>query len=87
MLLLSFAGFLRFDELVQIGACNVKILKEIEIPQSKCDIYQDGDYVVIKHVGRELCIAGAVERFLYISKVELSEYLFRAITIKNKHEN
>ena len=48
--LISFAGFLRFDELVNIRCCDVQLATEmatIKIPRSKTDQLRKGDEVVI----------------------------------------
>ena len=56
--LISFAAFLRFDELASLRCNDVKIKEdhaEIRICVSKTDQYRDGDSVVIARTGASTC--------------------------------
>ena len=65
--LISYAGFLRFDELVQIKAQEIHIYDNymtISIPRSKTDQLRSGKEVVIARTASQLCPVKAVESYL-----------------------
>ena len=58
LLLLGYAGCLRFNELAQIRASNLKFSNshlEILIESSKTDIYRQGHTVVIARTNNDTC--------------------------------
>ena len=64
--LLSYAGFLHFDELVQIKAQEIQITDSfmiVSIPRSKTDQLRSGKEVVIARTGSQLCPVKALERY------------------------
>ena len=57
--LLAFAGFLHFNELVNIRCCDVSIgvdMLKIRIPKSKTDQLRKGDEVVIARTSASKCL-------------------------------
>ena len=82
--LLSFAGFLRFDEAIHIRACDVELtptMAKISIPFSKTDQYRQGNEVLIARTHSETCPVSMLER--YMSRTESNPtselFLFRGI--------
>ena len=82
--LLAFAGFLCFDELVQLRPCDIEIEKmaKLTIRRSKTDQLRKGDEVLIARTGSLTCPVVMLER--YMAKASISAcsklFLFRAIT-------
>jgi len=83
--LISFAGFLRFDELVNIRCCDVQLATEmatIKIPRSKTDQLRKGDEVVIARTSSATCLVSMLQ--LYMDKAKLQQsshaFLFRPIS-------
>ena len=83
--LLAFAGFLRFDELVQLRPCDVEIdgsMAKLKIRRSKTDQLRKGDEVLIARTGSHTCPVAMLEK--YMAKAGLSASsnlcLFRAIS-------
>ena len=63
--LLAFAGFLHFDELVQLRPCDVEIdgsMAKLRIRQSKTDQLRKGDEVLIARTGSHTCQVAMLER-------------------------
>ena len=86
--LLSYAGFLRFDELVQIKAQEIQITDSfmiVSIPRSKTDQLRSGKEVVIARTGSQLCPVKALERYLLQASIFPSDdqAIFRPI-VKTK---
>ena len=89
--LLAFAGFLRFDELVNIRCCDLvldqKMLK-IHIPRSKTDQLRKGDEVLIARLEASTCPVRMLERYISGANIKLDSgaFLFRQITKSKKGE-
>ena len=65
--LISYAGFLRFDELIQIKAQEIQIYPNsavISIPRSKTDQLRNGAEVVITRTGSQLCPVRSLEKYM-----------------------
>ena len=82
--LLSYAGFLRFDELVQIKAQEIHMSDNhitISIPRSKTDQLRGGKEVVIVRTASQLCPVKALEKYLSRAGIAPSdnEAIFRPI--------
>ncbi|XP_065916352.1 integrase/recombinase xerD homolog isoform X1 [Dysidea avara] len=82
--LLSFAGFLRFSELVNIRPCDISVYEEyivLHIPHSKGDQLRKGEEVVIARCGSATCPVSKLEE--YIRRTQISwrdqRFLFRPI--------
>ena len=60
---------------------------EIHLPESKGDVYREGDYVVIATSSTDLCPVESVEMNLALTRItHPSDYLFRAITKTKTHQ-
>ena len=89
--LLAFAGFLRFDELVNIRCCDLILDQEmlkIHIPRSKTDQLRKGDEVLIARSEAFTCPVRMLERYIRMANIKLdsSGFLFRQITKTKKGE-
>jgi integrase len=84
MILLSFSGFLRFNELSQLRGNDV-IVKDcyliIKIRKSKTDRYRDGDDVLILKGVSSACPYTMFLRYVDLEDVDLSSdmFLFRSL--------
>ena len=85
MMVVAFAGFLRFDELINIKCNDVVFYNSymsIFIEKSKCDQYRDGRDVLIAKSNSTMCPVKTFEN--YISKCNLDmnsdSFVFRAVT-------
>jgi integrase len=80
LLLLGYAGFLRFNELAQIRASNLKFSHlEILIERSKTDIYRQGHTVVIARTNNDTCPVAMYEKYLLKADIALDsdDFIFR----------
>lgn len=80
--LISFAAFLRFDELASLRCNDVKIKEdhaEIRIRVSKTDQYRDGDSVVIARTGSSTCPVQMLGRYMSMADIDKDSenFLFR----------
>ena len=82
--LLSYAGFLRVSELLNLKLCDVNIVDthmSIFIEKSKTDIYRDGNWLIISRTSTKLCPVLNLERYIKYANFDGSDfYLFRNIT-------
>lgn len=90
MFSLAFAGFLRFNELVNIRFADLTFsdsIVQIFIPKSKTDIFRQGHKLLIARTGKETCPVVCLENHIRISKIaNKEEFLFRALQYKKgKH--
>ena len=64
---MSFAAFLRFDELVHIRAVDVKLNRDfmsIHIARSKTDQLRKGDEVVVARTNSKLCPVNMMQKYM-----------------------
>ncbi|XP_052098129.1 sacsin-like [Mytilus californianus] len=85
LVLLSYAGFLRYSELSHLKAPNLRFYDshvEITIVSSKTDVYRQGNLVVIAKTNSDLCPVAMLKRYLKAANISLSsdEFIFRAIS-------
>ena len=85
LLLLGYAGFLRFNELAQIRASNLKISDShlvILIERSKTDIYRQGHTVVITRTNNDTCPVVMFEKYLLKADIALDsdDFIFRSLS-------
>ncbi|XP_048237153.1 uncharacterized protein LOC125379160 [Haliotis rufescens] len=85
MSLLSFAGFFRFSEVVNIRRSNIKFkdgFMSIFVENSKTDVYRDGRHVLIAATGSDLCPVNMLNRYLIAGNVAetSNEYIFRQLS-------
>ena len=84
MILLSFAGFLRYDEVSSLLCKNVQIFDNyliLFIEKAKTDQYRNGNEVVISKGNTEACPFSMFQRYLKISGIDLQSdyFLFRPV--------
>lgn len=83
--LLSFAGFLRFSELVNLCSCNLSFsdcMIRLHLPCSKVDQLQKGNEVVIARTESETFLVSMLEQYMQMDKIPRDSrlFLFRHIT-------
>lgn len=86
--LLSFAGFLRVSELLNLRICDVDVFDSylsIFIEKSKTDIYRDGNYVMISRTYNKLCPVRNFEVYLsfFPKPIDSDLYLFQNLCKTN----
>ena len=82
--LLSFAAFLRYDELSGLRCCDIHFTEEhmsVHISSSKTDQYRQGDSVIVARTHRSTCPVSMMERYMSIAGISSSSSakLFRGI--------
>ena len=83
--LLSYAGFLRYDEVHRVRREHISFLPtymKIFIPSSKTDQQNVGDYVYITRTGRSTCPYNTLKQYLATASISNSDkvFIFRAVT-------
>ena len=83
----SFAGFLRFDEISNLKCHEVEIKNEymlIFIESSKTDQYRDGAWLPISRTNNSTCPVANLEKYSELAQITFKEpsHLFRGITFK-----
>ena len=76
---LTFAGFLRYDELANIRPCDLELSPSfvtVKIPKSKTDQYRQGSEVVIARTGSVTCPVAMLEEYLRRGGIDLDSQLF-----------
>ena len=85
LVLLSFAGFLRINEVLNLRRSDIKFYASyciIFIRSSKTDVYRLGDNLVITRTGSLCCLVQLLERYLKAANItdsDSDEYIFRAV--------
>ena len=85
LVLLSFAGFLRINEVLKLRRSDIKFYPSyctIFIRSSKTDVYRLGDNLVIARTGSLCCPVQLLERYLQTANItdsDSDEYIFRAV--------
>ena len=84
-LLLSFAAFLRYDEISKLRCCDVTFSTEsmsVRIRSSKTDQYRQGDTVLVARTGSPTCPVAMLEQYFRLGGLSHSSTLslFRGIT-------
>ena len=82
--LISFAGFLWFDELANIQPCDLAIREDhltIQIPHSKIDQMHQRNEVIIARTGSETCPVAMLEAYIQRGRIQMhsNQKLFQAI--------
>ena len=85
MCLISFAGFLRCDELIKLKCSDITINAEsmiINVASSKTDQYREGSSLVVARTGTETCPVSMLERYFTMGGLchTSHERVFRGIT-------
>ena len=86
--LVSYAGFLRYDEVSSIKSCNLSFERthfKIFIESSKTDQAGEGDTVFIARTGLTTCPYRMMRKYLHVAKISTSDenFIFRPV-VKTK---
>ena len=89
--LLSFAAFLRYNELSGLRCCDIQFTEQhmtVHITSSKTDQYRQGDSVVVARTRTITCPVAMMERYMLMAGISTgsSARLFRAIVHTKKGE-
>ena len=89
LILIGYAGFLRFDELVELRCSDVKFKENyisIQIRKSKTDIYREGNEVLIAKGVSVACPYNMLKTYMGKASIDCSSemYLFRSV-IRSRH--
>ena len=91
IILLGFAGFLRFNEIANIRRSNVEFsttFMKIFITESKTDVYRDGKWSYIAKSNSSLCPVSTLQSYLQRTNIpdDSDEFLFRSMTYFKKSD-
>ena len=83
--MLSYAGFLRYDDVSQIRRENIVFLNvyfKIFLPSSKTDQHNDGETVIIARTGNVTCPYMILSEYLRLARISRDDqmYVFRAMS-------
>ena len=87
MLLIAFAGFLRFNELASLRLCDIDMNPshvKLFIVSSKTDQFREGAWVVITATGSHTCPVNMLLKYLNCAGVtdfSSQDFLFKPITL------
>jgi len=90
MCVLSYCGFLRFSELVNLRAHDISFQDmyfKLFIEKSKTDIYRDGSWLVIAKTNSLSCPYNLLKRYIDMARIQdnSEEFLFRpGVLLKKK---
>ena len=89
MILISFAGFLRYDEISSLLCRDITIFENhlaIKISKSKTDQYRHGDEILIAKGSTIACPMNMLNRYIVLADINLKSdhYLFKAVYRSNK---
>ena len=90
--LLSFAGFLRFDEMINLRPCDFTFSEEmlkIHIVRSKTDQLRQGNEVLVARTNTNTCPVAMLERYMQRTTMSLDDVrpLFRPTQSSKKGES
>ena len=85
ILLISFAGFLRFAEASQLRRGDIRFYSthmSLFIEGSKTDVYRDGHVLLISRVNSPICPVTGLARYIKAARLAhlYDDYIFRAVT-------
>ena len=75
---LAFAGFFRYNELSNIVPSHIEFHSDyarIFVPQSKTDVYREGNYVYISATGTRYCPVGVLRKYMGVVGIDLDSNL------------
>ena len=89
MCLISYAGFLRFNELENIKRSDIhfrKVYLKLFIEKSRTDLYRDGSWVLIAKTGSLTCPYNMICHYLKLANIPKAskEFIFRGLTYFRK---
>ena len=84
MLLLGFAGFLRFNEIANLKVKNISfhdLYMSLNIEKSKTDVYRRGNSITIAKTGVDMCPVMWMKRYLDLAEISFKpeDFVFRSI--------
>ena len=90
--LLSFAAFLRYDEIAKLQCCDIAFADDsmtVHIRASKTDQYRQGDRVMVARTGSPTCPVSMMDRYFHLACITQSSSLslFRGITRTKRGEH
>ena len=93
IMLLGYAGFLRYSEISNIKASNISFFDshaEITIEKSKTDVYRQGNVVVLAFLDSNLCPVSMLKKYLKAANIltGTNQYIFRSLSFRkssNEH--
>ena len=83
LFLIGYAGFFRYQELVNIRKGDIIIYKNfmrIFVEKSKCDQYRTGKWIFIAKTNNLTCPVRAIKKYLSLIQVKSKEFIFRSLT-------
>ena len=85
MAVISYAGFLRYDDMSGIRRSHLKFLNvyfKVFIPNSKTDQHNDGETVMIARTGSSMCPYDILSEYLKLAQIDKDDekYIFRGVT-------
>ena len=93
ILLISFAGFFRNEELINLRMCDTKIFPshvQFDVRKSKTDQYYEGAKVMVSATGLDTCPVAMLNKFVKLSglnDVTSDDYLFKPLTFKKQSQS
>ena len=89
MCLISYAGFLRFSELVNLRRSDLEFFNthvSLFIQKSKTDRYREGTHVLIARTYNVTCPVTMLEKYLSLARIDSlsSEFIFRSLSFCKK---
>ena len=86
---LSYAGFLRYDELSNLKANNLTFSEDyldIFVEKSKTDCYRNGKNVLIAKLNNQYCPVSILQRYISLAGIDLLSdmFLFRSLSFLKK---
>ncbi|KAK3106420.1 hypothetical protein FSP39_019597 [Pinctada imbricata] len=89
MILMSFAGFLRYDEVSSIRCKDICIFEDyfsIRLLKSKTDQYRHGDEILISKGDTIACPLKMLKRYISLAKINVKsdQFLFKQVYRSNK---
>jgi len=91
MCLIGYAGFLRFSEILNIRATDIRfydLYVSIFIEKSKTDKYRDGTHVIIAKTNNNTCPVKMLYEYISCANIDLSDnkFIFRQISYCKKSD-
>ena len=87
MFLISYAAFLRYDELSNLRICDVDLCDshvKLFLEKSKTDQLREGSWVIVAKTGKTTCPVTMLQRYLNLAEIsdfDCQDFLFRPISL------
>ncbi|CAG2256303.1 unnamed protein product [Mytilus edulis] len=84
MMLVGYAGFLRYNEIANLKMCNIKKINtyvSLNIESGKTDVYRRGNNVIISKTNLPTCPVVWLLTYINLAKLSLdsNQYVFRSV--------